>query len=78
MAFKVGQKVRSKSSGVSGKVTEIIEIEQGHQIEPPLAGTAFPEGKYEPRVDLRVAYSDPEGKYAPGEVLIHEADAESA
>jgi hypothetical protein len=76
MAFKVGSKVRSKTSGASGTVTEIIKINKGHQIEPPLAGTEHPDGVYEERTDLRVEYTSPDGR--TGEVLIHEADAESA
>lgn len=70
--IKIGSNVRSKTSGTAGKVTERIVIEKGHQIEPPLNGP----GKYEERVDLRVAYTDDHGNKA--EVLIHESDAETA
>jgi hypothetical protein len=71
MPFKVGSKVRSKS-GVFGKVTEIIKIEEGYQIVMPYNGAP---GQYEPRVDLRVEYDAGDG--TTGEILIHQTDAES-
>lgn len=76
--FKAGDRVRSKSSGNSGLVTERIVIEEGHQVEPRLfAGTEHETpGVFEQRVDLRVEYTDDAGNKA--EVLIHETDAEKA
>jgi hypothetical protein len=77
-AFKKGSKVRSKTSGIVGKITEIIEIEHGHQIVPPVPGTNPGEGisEYEPRTDLRIEYTDDAGNTA--EHLIHATDAEAA
>lgn len=76
--FKAGDRVRSKTSGTAGLVTERIVIERGHEIEPPLfAGSEYERpGKFEQRVDLRVQYTDAAGNDA--EVLIHETDAEKA
>jgi len=76
--FKAGDKVRSKSSGHAGLVTERIVIEEGHEIEPRLfAGSPHETpGKFEQRVDLRVEYTDDAGNKA--EVLVHETDAEAA
>jgi hypothetical protein len=74
MTFKVGTRIRSRRTGIVGKVTEVIEIEQGHQVHPPLAGTEHPNGKYSPRTDLRVEYEDDDGKVI-GEQLVHADDA---
>lgn len=75
---KIGSKIRSKSSGITGKVTERIVIERGHQLVAPLPGDlpALDTGEYAERVDLRVEYVDAAGNAA--EALIHESDAESA
>jgi hypothetical protein len=76
--FKAGDKVRHKSSGHFGVVTERIEIEQGHQLVAPAPGDTsdgLQSGKYEPRVDLRVKYTDDAGHKA--EVLLPEAEVEA-
>jgi hypothetical protein len=74
---KIGTKVRSKTSGISGVITERIVIERGHQITPPPPGAAeYEGGEYAQRVDLRIEYTDDQGKKS--EHLIHENDAEPA
>lgn len=73
----IGDKVRSRTSGTTGVVTEVIEIEHGHEIVAPIPGTEPAEtGKYEPRTDLRVEYTDNAGNTS--EVLMHDTDAEPA
>lgn len=80
MAHKViGSHVRSKTSGISGLVTERIVVAEGHEVLPPTPGSTKGPGdgsSYEERVDLRVEYTDAAGNQA--EALIHEADAEPA
>lgn len=79
MAFKDGDRVRSKTSGTSGLVTERLYIAQGHEVIPPMPGTVKDEDDgavYDERYDLRVQYTDAEGNQA--EVLMHETDAEPA
>lgn len=76
--FKAGDRVRSKTTGTRGLVTERIIIKEGHEIIPPRPGSTKGEDDgavYEPRVDLRVEYTDAQGNQA--EVLVHEKDAEA-
>lgn len=77
--FNAGTRVRSKTSGTAGLVTERIVITEGHEVLPPRPGSTKGEDDgavYEERVDLRVQYTDGQGNQA--EVLMHEADAERA
>lgn len=74
--FKAGDKVRSKTSGTFGLVTERIHIKEGHEIIPPRPGSikGNDDGAvYEERYDLRVQYTDEAGNET--EVLMHESDA---
>lgn len=77
--FKAGDRVRSKSSGTAGLVTERIPIKEGHEVLPPKPGSTKGDDDgavYDERVDLRVQYTDAQGDQA--EVLLHEADCEAA
>lgn len=79
MTIKVGANVRSKTSGIAGRVTERLVIDEGHEITPPRPGSTKGEddgSAYERRVDLRVEYTDAAGNTA--QALIHETDAEPA
>lgn len=77
--FKAGDRVRSKTSGTAGLVTERIYIAEGHEVLPPTPGSTKGEDDgavYDERYDLRVQYEDAAGNQA--EVLMHETDAEAA
>jgi hypothetical protein len=64
----VGDTVRSKTTGVVGEVTEVIEIPDGTETAEA--------GVFAPRTDLRVEYADDRGNTA--EQLVNEADSEPA